>query len=591
MVGLFAVAPVVLVTLLIGLRGVAAMRTTSDFLVASRRVTPLLNSAAVSGEYLSAASFLGVAGLVVKDGIGSLWYPVGFTAGYIAMLVLVAAPMRRSGALTVPDFAEARLASPTLRKLAAVVVLVIGGLYLVPQFRTSGLVLSVVSDTPYWVGVVLAGAAVSITLALGGMRAATYVQAFQFALKVVLFAVPAIWLVLTAGAAVRNEAVRPVEFTQFAQDTTVVFRVDVTLDVREPISARGPDGTPVTLAPGLQHMEAGRTLQFPAGSPVPRVHGLSPPGGPDWQRPLLNLGNEGYPLLGTLAVLIATMLGTMGLPHVIMRFHTSPDGRAARRTAALTVALLSVFYLFPGIYGVLGRVLVPQLYLSGATDTAVVALPTQVDTGWQGTLFTGLLTAGAFAAFLATSLGLLLAVSGAIAHDLAPGGLGRLRVAVLASAAVVVLLALPAAHLDAGVLVTWGFTVAASTFSPLLVLGIWWPKLTARGAVSGVLAGLLASSGGIAFALFGPQLDGWQAILIAQPAPWSVPLAFITMVLVSLRGRPPAWSMTAMLRLHLDESRTDTFADRAWGSARRNRSTWPVGRLLTARRTRRRLVR
>lgn len=586
MVGFFAVAPVVLVTLFIGLRGVAAMRTTSDFLVASRRVTPLLNSAAVSGEYLSAASFLGVAGLVVKDGIGSLWYPVGFTAGYIAMLVLVAAPMRRSGALTVPDFAEARLASPELRKLAAVVVLVIGGLYLVPQFRTSGLVLSVVSGTPYWVGVVLAGTAVSITLALGGMRAATYVQAFQFALKVVLFAVPAVWLVVSAGTAVRAEAVRPVEFTHFGHETTVVFRVDVTLDVREPVTARSLDGEPVTLAPGIHHLQAGRALVFAAGAPVPQVRGLSPPGGADWQRPLLDLGNHGYPLLGTLAVLIATMLGTMGLPHVIMRFHTSPDGRAARRTAAITVALLSIFYVFPGIYGVLGRVLVPHLYLSGATDTAVVALPLQVDTGWQGTLFTGLLTAGAFAAFLATSLGLLLAVSGAIAHDLTPGGLGKLRVSVVLAAIVVVLLALPAAHLDAGILVSWGFTVAASTFSPLLVLGIWWPKLTARGAISGVLTGLMASSGAIALALSGPPLTGLIAILVTQPAPWTVPLAFATMVLVSLRGRPPVWSMTAMLRLHLDENRSETFTDRAWGQSRRNRSAWPVRRLLTVRRTR-----
>src|SRR5690606_12129104 len=185
--------------MLIGLRGVAAMRTTSDFLVASRRVSPLLNSAAVSGEYLSAASFLGVAGLVVKDGIGSLWYPVGFTAGYIAMLVLVAAPMRRSGALTVPDFAEARLGSAALRRLAAVVVLVIGALYLVPQFRTAGLVLSVVTETPYWVGVVLAGVVVSATLALGGMRAATYVQAFQFVFKLVLFIIPAVWLLIQVG--------------------------------------------------------------------------------------------------------------------------------------------------------------------------------------------------------------------------------------------------------------------------------------------------------------------------------------------------------------------------------------------------------
>ncbi|MPY99690.1 MAG: cation acetate symporter [Actinophytocola sp.] len=558
-----AAASVVLITLVIGVRGIAAMRTTSDFLVASRRVTPLLNAAAVSGEYLSAASFLGVAGLVLKDGVGALWYPVGFAAGYIAMLVLVAAPMRRSGALTVPDFAEARLASPRLRKLTAVVVLVIAGLYLVPQFRTAGLVLSVVSTTPYWVGVVLAGTAVATTLALGGMRAATYVQAFQFCLKLVLFIVPAIWLVLTAGTSVRDAAVEPTEYTHFPHDTPVTFRVDVTLDVTDPVTAFTQEGAPVALSEGTHHMPADSTLVFPEGARVPEVGGISQPGGPAWERPLLNVAGAGYPLLGTLAVLIATTLGTMGLPHVIMRFHTSPDGRAARRTAAITVALLSVFYLFPAVYGVLGSVLVPDLYLAGATDTAVVALPMQVDTGWQGTLFTALLTGGAFAAFLATSLGLLLAASGAVAHDLAPAGLGRLRVTVVALASVVVCLALFAKHLDAGVLVTWAFTVAASTFSPMLVLGIWWPRLTAAGAVSGVLAGLLASSGAIAVTLFGPGISGWQAILLAQPAPWTVPLAFLTMVLVSLRGRPPAWSMPAMLRLHLAEDRSASRQDRS----------------------------
>jgi cation/acetate symporter len=548
-----AVAPVVLVTLLVGLRGVAAMRTTSDFLVASRRVSPLLNSAAVSGEYLSAASFLGVAGLVVKDGVGALWYPVGFTAGYIAMLALVAAPMRRSGALTVPDFAEARLASPPLRKLAAVTILVIGGLYLVPQFRTAGLVLSVVSGTPYWVGVVIAGAAVSATLALGGMRAATYVQAFQFCLKLVLFIIPAIWLLLRVGPEVREEAVHPIEFTHFGRETPVTFRAAVTLELRERTVVRTPAGEVITLPQGEFDIAAGRTLIFPVGSPVPGLQGQTPPGGPGWERPLIDVQHEGQPLLGTWAVLLATMLGTMGLPHVLMRFHTSPNGRAARRTAALTVVLLSAFYLFPGIYGVLGRVLVPQLYLSGATDTAVVALPAQVDHGAWGDAFTALLTAGAFAAFLATSLGLLLVVSGAISHDLLAGGLRQLRVTVVLAAAVVVLLALPAARMDAGTLVTWGFTVAASTFSPLLVLGIWWSRLTAPGAIAGVAVGLLATAGAIIATLFGPPVHGWVAILVAQPAPWSVPLAFGTMVVVSLFGRPPAWSRAAMLRLHLRE--------------------------------------
>ena len=553
MFALLAVAVVVLLTLLIGLRGVAAMRTTSDFLVASRQVSPLVNAAAVSGEYLSAASFLGVAGLMLSNGVGALWYPVGFTAGYVAMLVLVAAPMRRSGALTVPDFAEARFASPELRRLAAVVVLIIGGLYLVPQFRTAGLVLSVVSGTPYWVGVVIAGTAVSVTLALGGMRAATYVQAFQFCLKLLLFVIPAVWLVLQVGPAVRHEALNPVQFTHFAEDTPVTFRVAVDLDITEPVTARDAEGRAVPLAPGAHEIEAGRTLTFPAGAAVPEIDGIDVPGGPDWRRPLLDLENAGHPLLGTWAVLVATMFGTMGLPHVIVRFHTSPDGRAARRAAAITVLLLGSFYLFPGIYGALGRVLVPQLYLSGVTDSVVVGLPAQVDTGWVGTVFTSLLTGGAFAAFLATSLGLLLVVSGAISHDLTPGGLGQLRWTVLGAAAVVVLLALQAAHLSAGVLVTWGFTVAAATFCPLLVLGIWWPRLTRTGALWGVLVGLTATSGAIGATLFGPPVDGVLAILLAQPAPWAVPLSFATMIAISLRGKPPTWAETAMLRLHLDE--------------------------------------
>jgi cation/acetate symporter len=555
-----AVVPVVVATLLIGARGVAAMRTTSDFLVASRRISPTFNAAAVSGEYLSAASFLGVAGLVVKGGVGALWYPVGFTAGYLLMLTLVAAPMRRTGALTVPDFAEARLGSATLRRLCAAIVLVIGCLYLVPQFTAAGHVLTLVGGTPYWVGVVVAGAAVSVTLALGGMRAATYVQAFQFVLKLVLFIVPALWLLVAAGPQVREEALDPVEFTQFPRDTVVDFTVDTHLDLTQPVTVRIDDGPPVTLATGAHTAEAGERWDFPAGAPVPRVDGAAVPGSPGWERPLLGAGptadgSSGYALLATGSVLVATALGTMGLPHVLIRFHTSPDGRSARRTAAITVALLGTFYLWPGVYGLLGAVLLPELYLSGGTDTVVVALPSRVDPGWQGDLFTALLTAGAFAAFLATSLGLLLAVSGAVAHDLIPATLRRLRLTALGAATFVVLLALPAARVDVGALVTSAFAVAASTFCPLLVLGIWWRRLTVRGAQVGMVVGLLSSAGVMATGLVAGLPPGAPALLLAQPALWSVPLAFATMVVISLRGAPPSGATSAMLRLHLDETR------------------------------------
>jgi cation/acetate symporter len=548
-----AILPVVLVTLLIGIHGVAAMRTTSDFLVASRRISPMVNAAAVAGEYLSAASFLGVAGLMVKNGVGALWYPVGFTAGYIAMLALVAAPMRRTGALTVPDFAEARLGSPALRKLSAVVVLVIGGLYAVPQFQAAGLVLNVVSGAPYWFGVVLAGAAVSVTLALGGMRAATYVQAFQFVLKLVLFTVPAVWLLVVAGPDTRRDALEPLEFTTFHRETSVQFQIGTELVVAEPTPVRVGDGSVRELAPGRYAAAEGSRWTFPAGAAVPEVDGAARPGSTEWLQPLADPSDTGHPVLATWSLLMATVLGTMGLPHIIVRFHTSPDGRSARRTAAITVGLLGAFYLFPVVYGALGAVLRPELYLAGATDTVVVALPATVDTGTTGAVFTALLTAGASAAFLATSLGLLLALSGAVSHDLVPGTLRRLRLTTFAVAGVIVLLALPAARFDVGLLVTSAFAVAASTFCPLLVLGIWWPRLTASGAIAGVLVGLVSSAGVIGANLALGVPSGGIAVVLGQPALWSVPLAFATMILVSLRGEPPPWATAALLRLHLGD--------------------------------------
>ncbi|MET0188975.1 MAG: cation acetate symporter, partial [Pseudonocardia sediminis] len=551
----------VLVTVLIGARGVAAMRTTSDFLVASRQTSPLLNAAAVSGEYLSAASFLGVAGLVIKEGTGALWYPVGFTAGYLLMLALVAAPMRRTGALTVPGFAEARLGSPRLRRFSAIVVVVIAGLYLVPQFVAAGQLLTLVSDVPYWVGVVVAGAAVSITLALGGMRAATYVQAFQFVLKLLLFAGPAIWLLIVAGPELRGQMAAPPEFTTFTRDTAVDFRLDTTLVLPSPLTVV-VDGEPRALGAGPHPATADTVWTFPAGAPVPDVAGaaedLPVPGSTAWGVPLLGTGSDS-PLLATWSVLVATALGTMGLPHIIVRFHTAPDGRAARRTAAITVGLLGTFYLFPIVYGLLGTVLTPELYLSEGTDTAVVMLPGRVaGDGLASSIVTALLAAGAFAAFLATSLGLLLALAGALAHDLMPSGLRRLRLSALAAAAVVVTAALFASRVDVSAAVTSSFAVAASTFCPLLVLGIWWRRLTARGALAGMTAGLLGSLGAMALAAVPGSpvpAGGTVALLLSQPALWSVPLAFVIMISVSLTDHAPPWAEATMLRLHLADRR------------------------------------
>ena len=150
--GFVAVVLVTIATLAIGTWGLRFSRTTSDFFVASRTVRPGLNASAIGGEYLSAASFLGVAGLVLTFGADMLWYPVGWTAGYLVLLVLVAAPLRRSGAYTLPDFAEARLGSRRVRSLCSVLVVAIGWLYLLPQFQGAGLTLKAAIGAPTWVG-------------------------------------------------------------------------------------------------------------------------------------------------------------------------------------------------------------------------------------------------------------------------------------------------------------------------------------------------------------------------------------------------------------------------------------------------------
>src|ERR671932_1652996 len=186
-----AVLLVCVATVGIGSLGLRLSRTTSDFYVAGRVVTPRWNASAIGGEYLSAASFLGVAGLVLAFGVDVLWYPVGYTAGYLVLLALVAAPLRRSGAYTLPDFAQLRLGSLVVRRLSALLVVGIGWLYLLPQFQGAGLALRTVTGAPQWVGALVVAGVVVLNVAAGGMRSITFVQAFQFWLKLTAIALPA----------------------------------------------------------------------------------------------------------------------------------------------------------------------------------------------------------------------------------------------------------------------------------------------------------------------------------------------------------------------------------------------------------------
>ncbi len=480
-----AVLVVSLATLAVGAVGLRFSRTTSDFYVASRAVGPGLNASAISGEYLSAASFLGVAGLVLVRGADMLWYPVGWTAGYLMLLLFVAAPLRRSRAYTLPDFAELRVESLMARRVSSGLVVLIGVLYLVPQFQGAGLTLRTLTGAPTWVGAVVVALVVLANVVSGGMRSITIAQAFQYWLKLVALLLPLAFLL-----------------TRWHRD----------------------------------------------GAPSGRLHAEA------WVEPMQ--GPHATYLVYSL--ILATFLGTMGLPHVVVRFYTNRDGGAARRTTLVVLAMLSVFYLLPTLYGVLGRVYASDLIAGGRADAVVLELPQRVFGDQVGDLLTALLCAGAFAAFLSTSSGLVVSVGGVLGQDLLGrrfDGVTAFRLAGVLAALATLVLTLLSSGLAVAHAVELAFAVAASTFCPLLLLGIWWRGLTAVGAVSGLLAGGLTSVAAVVTVMVGGSTGGWLGAVVSQPALCTVPLSFATMVAVSLatRDRLPAHLGRTMVRLHTPE--------------------------------------
>jgi Na+(H+)/acetate symporter ActP len=557
-----AIAAVAVITALIGLRGIRIARTPADFLVAARQVPALLNASAISGEYLSAASFLGVAGLAMLEGLGALWYAVGYAAGYLVLLAAVAAPLRRFGAYTIPDFAEGRLESPILRRAATFIVLVICGFYLLPQLKGAGVTLQVAFGGPQWIGVIVLGAVVTLGIASGGMKGITFVQAFQYWLKITALALPALFLVLF----LHHPAIGSVSHTApttFHHRTSIEFpqseRFSVTHPVRVDASGtldgRALDGY-VELDRGSHAVLAGASLVFPAGATAPTVASSPLLTGQEWSSPLLRLGGyPDHPLAATYGILLATVLGAMGLPHILVRFYTNKDGQAARRTTAFVLLLLGCFYVFPAVFAVLGRLEAPGLYVSGQTDSVVLVLPRIASAGLLGTALAALVAAGAFAAFLSTSSGLLISMAGALSHDIMGRGVHAFRSSAIVIGAAMTSIGIFAVGISINVLVGWAFAIAASTFCPLLLLGIWWRRLTWVGALWGLILGGGASSAGVVATMMGVGKSGWPAVLLGEPAIWTVPLAFVTMIGVSLltpRSLPHDVTQK-LLALHLPE--------------------------------------
>jgi cation/acetate symporter len=539
----------VIVTVWMGFRSAKTSKTASDFFVAGRSVSVGWNASAISGEYLSAASFMGVAGMVMAVGYDALWYPVCYACGYLFLLLFIAGPLRRFGAYTIPDFAEGRFDSPLFRKIAVCFVLFIGFFYTMPQMKGAGVTLAYIfPGLPYWVGVVVVGAVITLNVALGGMKGITLVQAFQywmkmFAISVPIFVVMSVYGFYNAHLGVNDgrpvNAGEPAALVQTVERKPLVEKApaDTTW-----ISPFGPLTTKAAKAAGLSAEEA---------------------------RPLS--------LLYTYSLIVALVCGTAGLPHILVRFYTNPDGVAAKKTTMWVMILIGVFYVFPPVFGVIGRNLLPELYAGvGAkgTDKVVLELPRVVGGVW-GSILSGITCAGAFAAFMSTFSGLLVSMTGALAHDvygriLRPKSTPQERMFMFKLSAVLVggvaiLLGTGVEKLDINFMVGQAFAIAASSYFPLLFMSVWWRGMTMPGAASGMLGGgvpALACMAIVNLSDLGkiPLKAFWVEhpllrILAEQPAIWAVPLAITLMIVVSklTAAKVPADVRMKMLVLHAPE--------------------------------------
>ena len=558
----------VVVTIWMGFRSAKSSKSASDFFVAGRSVSVGWNASAISGEYLSAASFMGIAGMVMSAGYDALWYPVCYACGYLFLLLFIAGPLRRFGAYTIPDFAEGRFDSPLFRRIAVCFVLFIGFFYTMPQMKGAGVTLSyILPGLPYWVGVVVVGAVITLNVALGGMKGITLVQAVQYWIKMFAISLPIFVLLSVYGGYGKN-----LSLNDTAAPPAIERSVDATEHARKPLPEKAPKDDKWIAPFG------------PLTTKAAKAAGLSE----EESRPLS--------LIYTYSLIIALVCGTAGLPHILVRFYTNPDGVAAKKTTMWVMILIGIFYVFPPVFGVLGRNFMPELYNatgSKGPDKVVLELPTLLGKGnILGSVLSGITCAGAFAAFMSTFSGLLVSMTSAVAHDiygrmLKPDSTPAQRMRMFKIAAIFVgglamLLGTQVELLDINFMVGQAFAIAAASYFPLLFMSAWWRGMTMRGAATGMLGGgilalacvtltsvsdIIAKNGQAAALKAGTTWSPnalsifWQEhpllrILAEQPAIWTVPTAILLMVIVSkaTRSQVPSDARMKMLVLHAPEA-------------------------------------
>jgi cation/acetate symporter len=567
----------VLVTLGISFYLGAQSRSSHGYFAASGEIPWFVNGVAFAGDYLSAASFLGICGMIAFYGYDGFLYSIGYLAGWIVALFVIAEPVKRLGKYTFADALNSQFNSRGIRLAAAISTLVVSVFYLIPQMVGAGVLIQPLLGFPHWLGVVIVGAVVVLIVVTAGMVSTTYVQFLKGSL-LVLFSFILTVLILNRGlhVAPRYQSDRSAAADRFSETQTVAVEPDGQRIVNGRVQGRGPgegDLWPVghvSALPGgvtetgpLGPLEYLRTIQQseivlwrantvrqPDGDvtttytqrPTPGSEILQPGVSPTFQG---LRGDSFTDKLNFLSLMLALFCGTASLPHILIRYYTVKDQAAARKSTVVGIGAIGFFYVLT-LYLGLGAM------TSGAVDITNSNMAAPLLARSFGELLFAVISAIAFTTVLGTVSGLIVAASGAVAHDLASlvtavplSDHQKVRLGKITAVAVGlvgIVLGILFEKMNVSFLVGWAFSVAASANLPALVMLLFWRGTTSQGITTAIIVGMASSLGWIlASGDTYRHVYGWDpaAALVpfSQPGIVTIPLGFAVLVAVSLMTR------------------------------------------------------
>lgn len=546
----------------------AKAKSAAGYFAAGGQIHWFVNGVAFAGDYLSAASFLGICGMLSRFGYDGFLYSIGFLAGWVVALFVIAEPLKRLGKYTFADALNSQFHSRGITFAAGTSALVVSVFYLIPQMVGAGSLIYPLLGFPHWLGVLMVGVVVTLIVTTAGMVSTTYVQFIKGSLLVLFSGILTV-LILMRGLSVddRPEATAVQTIVKHPDGKVLVNGLPQGLEAGQgdlrPVGSISqlPGGVkstgplnPLAYLSTLQNSEIvlwTEKTEVVDGAKVV-TYSPRPTSGAEVLRPGMSplfkdlRGDSLITKLNFISLMMALFAGTASLPHVLIRYYTVKDQAAARQSTVVGIGTIGAFYVLTLFLG-LGAM------TSGTMDLTDSNMAAPLLAKGYGELLFAIISAIAFTTVLGTVSGLIVAASGAVVHDLLTGVLqiqltdhGKVRVGKLSAlvvGAVSIVLGICFQGMNAGFLVGWAFSVAASANLPALIMILFWNRTTKQGVTAAILVGMLSSLGWILVSQetmqkvygFSAERSAELALVpFSQPGLVTIPMGFLTLIVVSL---------------------------------------------------------